>query len=103
MKIKRYITRDEDCPDDLIGIWIKKPKKYIGSILIMVLIAIIVVSSILLYTGIETEEIIEEVEDMHPYKESGNRDSYSQYNEGWADACDILGEAIKALLGKEEG
>ena len=45
----------------------------------------------------EIDKTIERIVDMHPYKESGNRDSYSEYNEGWADACDILGQAIKEL------
>ena len=43
-------------------------------------------------------EIAEEVSNMHPYKERGNRDSYSQYNEGWADACDVLGGRIADTL-----
>ena len=44
------------------------------------------------------DTIISEVEDMHPYKEAGNMDSYSEYAEGWTDACDILGERIKREL-----
>ena len=44
------------------------------------------------------DKVIGEVEDMHPYKQAGNRDSYSEYNEGWSDACDILGQRIKELL-----
>ena len=47
------------------------------------------------------DEIISEVEDIHPYKEAGNADSYSQYNEGWSDACDVLGERIKAAIQQE--
>jgi len=46
----------------------------------------------------EIDKIIEEVTAEHPYKERDNRDSYSQYNEGWSDACDILGERIKQAL-----
>jgi len=46
----------------------------------------------------EIDKIISEVENMHPYKQAGNRDSYSQYNEGWSDACDILGQRIKEYL-----
>ena len=46
----------------------------------------------------EIDKIIEEVTAEHPYKERGNKDSYSQYNEGWSDACDILGEKIKQAL-----
>lgn len=36
------------------------------------------------------------IEALHPYKGVGNRDSYSQYNEGWSDACDALFEALRA-------
>jgi hypothetical protein len=46
----------------------------------------------------EIDKAVSEVEDMHPYKQAGNRDSYSEYNEGWSDACDILGETIKTKL-----
>lgn len=35
-------------------------------------------------------DIISEVEAEYPYKEHGNRGSYSKYNEGWSDACDII-------------
>lgn len=50
-------------------------------------------------TPINLDAIISEVEDIHPYKQSGNHESYSQYNEGWADACDILGNRIRKALG----
>ena len=46
----------------------------------------------------EIDSAIQGITDLHPYKEMGNRDSYSQYNEGWSDACDVLGETIKKLL-----
>jgi len=42
--------------------------------------------------------VVSEVEDIHPYKQAGNADSYSEYAEGWTDACDILGERIKAAI-----
>ena len=45
----------------------------------------------------EIKRLTEEIMDMHPYKESGNRDSYSEYNEGWTDACCILEEALLNL------
>ena len=44
------------------------------------------------------DKIINEVTDRHPYKERGNPDSYSQYNEGWSDACDILGQELSAYI-----
>jgi len=47
---------------------------------------------------INIDKIIKEISDQHPYKEKGNRDSYSQYNEGWSDACEVLGERIKKEL-----
>ena len=43
-------------------------------------------------------KISSEVSDMNPYKQSGNRDSYSSYNEGWADACDVLEQRLLAEL-----
>lgn len=40
---------------------------------------------------IETvKELIEIVYSQHPYKEIGNRESYSQYNEGWTDGIGSL-------------
>lgn len=35
-------------------------------------------------------EKIDTVTNEHPYKVIGDTDSYSQYNEGWADACDRM-------------
>jgi hypothetical protein len=49
----------------------------------------------------EINRIIEKVSNLYPYKEAGNSDSYSSYNEGWSDACDILGEEIKCFLRKK--
>ena len=43
-------------------------------------------------------KISSEVSDMNPYKQSGNRDSYSSYNEGWADACDVLEQSLLEQL-----
>jgi hypothetical protein len=31
---------------------------------------------------------------MHPYKQIGNYDSYSQYNEGWQDAVSYIEAAL---------
>lgn len=44
------------------------------------------------------DKIVEEVRNQNKYKERGNPDSYNPYNEGWSDACDILGEKIKQEL-----
>lgn len=43
-------------------------------------------------------DVIKQVESIHPYKESGNMDSYSPYNEGWSDACDIMGNRILEMI-----
>jgi len=48
----------------------------------------------------EIEQIISEVDDMHPYKKPGVRESYYEYAEGWSDACDELGDRIKAAMNK---
>ena len=44
------------------------------------------------------DQIINQVANQHPYKKIDDRSSYSPYNEGWSDACDILGERIKKHL-----
>lgn len=46
----------------------------------------------------KVNQAIELTEKEHPYKEAGNRNSYSEYNEGWSDCCDILGDRIKGIL-----
>jgi len=47
-------------------------------------------------------EICRKVEDMYPYKESGNIDSYSKYNEGWSDACDVLEQTLLESLTQQD-
>jgi hypothetical protein len=47
-------------------------------------------------------KVIEEVEAMNPYKQSGNRDSFSRYNEGWSDACDVIMSRIESLSPRSE-
>jgi len=48
-------------------------------------------------------KICNEVADERPYKQAGNADSYSSYNEGWSDACDILEQRlIEQLLTTED-
>ena len=42
--------------------------------------------------------IIDITEDLHPYKERGNVESYSSYNEGWSDACDIILSSINIFI-----
>jgi hypothetical protein len=42
-------------------------------------------------------EIATEVAEQHPYKVPEDRATYSSYNEGWADACDIIINKLKQL------
>lgn len=49
----------------------------------------------------EILSIIEEVSNEHPYKVIGETDTYSQYNEGWTDACDRLTAIIEQSKQKE--
>ena len=37
----------------------------------------------------KTEQIIE-IREMRPYKVPGKPESYSDYNQGWEDACDLI-------------
>jgi hypothetical protein len=39
-------------------------------------------------------QIIIEVSDQHPYKKAGDRETYSSYNEGWSDACDVIEQRL---------
>ncbi len=41
---------------------------------------------------------IVEVCNEHPYKVVGDMDTYSQYNEGWNDACDRVQTKITDIL-----
>ena len=43
------------------------------------------------------KKIIADIESQHPYKQKGNIDSYSDYNQGWSDALDILQTTIENL------
>jgi len=49
----------------------------------------------------EIKKVIDEVYETHPYKKAGDRDSYSEYNEGWTDACDIIESKIESLTREE--
>ena len=49
----------------------------------------------------EILKIIEEIQKEHPYKVPGNYDTYSQYNQGWTDACNRLDAVITPTLDKK--
>lgn len=40
-------------------------------------------------------DIIDEIGSEHPYKISGVTETYSQYNEAWADCCDKISRKIE--------
>ncbi len=42
----------------------------------------------------EKNRIVQEVMEMHPYKVPGKPHTYSDYNQGWEDACDILDQHL---------
>lgn len=46
----------------------------------------------------EINRIIEKVTEKYPYKKLGDPSSYSNYNQGWEDACDELGNKIREYL-----
>ena len=43
------------------------------------------------------EQYFKELLEQHPYKQVGNRDSYSEYNEGWQDALDLAMQVAKQI------
>jgi len=43
------------------------------------------------------KDIVRKISNMNPYKEEGNRESYSSYNEGWSDACDVILAEIEEM------
>lgn len=44
------------------------------------------------------EQAIEDTAKENPYRVRGDHSTYTQYNEGWSDACDILGGRIKEVI-----
>lgn len=47
----------------------------------------------------EINNIIRDVMKQHPYKVVGEYDTYSDYNQGWEDACYEIEDIINAKLG----
>lgn len=47
----------------------------------------------------EINNIIKDVMKQHPYKVAGEYDTYSDYNQGWEDACYEIEDIINAKLG----
>lgn len=48
------------------------------------------------------EIIIEKVCKMHPYKMIGKPETYSQYNEAWEDACDVVEQELIEFLNQQD-
>ena len=46
----------------------------------------------------EVRKAIREVEEHHPYKIVGKPETYSEYNEGWTGACDIVEQRIDTVF-----
>ena len=40
-------------------------------------------------------------EDEHPYKKFGTPETYSNYNEGWSDACDYIRGKMESTPGAD--
>lgn len=40
-------------------------------------------------------QILKDAEEAHPYKVVGDFDTYSQYNEGWADAIEYINSRLE--------
>lgn len=45
----------------------------------------------------DVKNILEKVKSIHPYKISGDRDSFLPYAEGWSDACAMIESLIEQL------
>ena len=43
------------------------------------------------------QEMIDRIGGMYPYRQIGNRDSYSQYNEAWTDAINQVDAELSSL------
>lgn len=43
------------------------------------------------------QEMVDRIGDMYPYRQIGNRDSYSQYNEAWTDAINRVDAELNSL------
>lgn len=41
--------------------------------------------------------VISEIENEHPYKQRGCRETYSEYNEGWCDALTRIEAYIESM------
>lgn len=44
---------------------------------------------------------VENASQEHPYKEIGKFETYSEYNEGWSDACARIESVLDTLLSNE--
>lgn len=49
---------------------------------------------------IDRQAVLDAVDDIHQehlYKQIGDKDTYTPYNEGWADACDRIDSVLRGL------
>ena len=43
------------------------------------------------------QEIVDRIGDIYPYRQIGNRETYSQYNEAWTDAINRVDAELNSL------
>lgn len=43
------------------------------------------------------QDVLDRVSAMHPYREIGNRESYSTYNEAWTDAINMVDAELNSM------
>lgn len=48
------------------------------------------------------DETMNDVESKHPYKQDNDRSTYSEYNEGWQDACDCVRRCVLELIEQQQ-
>lgn len=47
------------------------------------------------------QELVDRIGDIYPYRQTGNRESYSQYNEAWTDAINRVDAELNSLPSAE--
>ena len=47
-------------------------------------------------------KLVEDIESIHPYKVSGDHDTFCQYNEAWSSCCDLFEQKLMDLIKDKE-
>lgn len=45
----------------------------------------------------KAKDYLKKLREQHPYREGGKPETYSQYNEGWSDALDLVQDVIELV------